>query len=235
MCGRIHSSPRMVLVDMAEKGLIYIIDMESTLSEALVRRIIDMGQYVVYRKWNMKIDAVAEVEAYKESVRGLIISGSARNVNSKKKPPPSIPPALFQLPVPILSICYGMQYLAHLQGIKIVRCWDEQDPAKQTKENAKKDKGEQGPTMLHLTENSSILFQGLGQSFPVWMKHNWMLENIPEGWTHTARTDKCPVAAAEVGNIFALQFHPEPHTSLFGRIILHNFLTYACKVDTAYF
>ena len=58
MCGRIHSSPRMVLVDMAEKGLIYIIDMESTLSEALVRRIIDMGQYVVYRKWNMKIDAV---------------------------------------------------------------------------------------------------------------------------------------------------------------------------------
>ena len=109
------------------------------------------------------------------------------------------------------------------------------DEAKQIKENAKKDKGEQGPTMFHRTNNDSILFQGLGQSFPVWMKHNWMLEGVPDGWTHTGRTDKCPVAAAEVGNIFALQFHPEPYSSLYGRIILHNFLTYACNVNTPYF
>ena len=220
---------------MAGKGLIYIMDMESSLSDALVRRVIDMNQYVVFRKWDMEIDPRAEVEAYKDSLRGLIISGSARNVNAKKKPPPTIPPELFQLPVPILSICYGMQYLAHLQGVKIVRCWDEQNPAKQTKEKAKKDKGEQGPTLFHRTENDSILFRGLGQSFPVWMKHNWMLEEVPAGWTHTGRTDKCPVAAAEVGNIFSLQFHPEPYSSLFGRIILHNFLTHACEVGTPYF
>ncbi len=220
---------------MAEKGLIYIIDMESTLSESLVRRVIDMGQYVVFRKWNMDIDPVAEVEAYRKTVRGLIISGSARNVNAKKKSPPSVPPALFQLPIPILSICYGMQYLARLQGVEIVRCWDEQDPTKQTRASAKKDKGEQGPTMFHRTNTPSILFQGLGQSFPVWMKHNWMLEGVPEGWAHTGRTDKCPVAAAEVGNIFALQFHPEPYSSLYGKIILQNFLAYACDVDTPYF
>ncbi len=219
---------------MAKKGIVYIMDMESTLSESLVRRTIDMGQYVVFRKWDMAVDPRAEVEAYKDSLKALIISGSSRNVNSRKKPPPHIPPELFQLQVPILAICYGMQYLAHLQGMKIVRCWDEQDPAKRIKENAKKDKGEQGPTVVGQL-NDSILFQGLGPRFPVWMRHNWMLEDVPPGWTLTARSDKCPVAAAEVGNIFALQFHPEPQASLFGRIILHNFLTYACGVDTPYF
>lgn len=220
---------------MAAKGLVYIIDMESSLSEALVRRVIDMGQYVVFRKWDMDVDPRAEVEAYKKSLCALIISGSTRNINAKKRPPPSVPAELFQLPVPILSICYGMQYLAHLQGTKIVRCWDEQDPEKRTKAAAKKDEGEQGPTMLHRTENDSVLFQGLGESFPVWMRHNWMLESVPNNWIHTASTDKCPVAAAEIGNIFVTQFHPEPHSSLFGRIILHNFLTYACGVNTPYF
>lgn len=216
---------------MAEKGLVYIIDMESTLADALVRRVIDMGQYVIFRKWDMKTDPRAEVEAYKDSLKALIISGSARSVNSRKKVPPHIPPELFQLQVPILAICYGMQYLARLQGMKVTRCWDEQDPAKRTK----KDKGEQGPTVIQRTHEDSILFHGLGQRFPVWMRHNWMLENLPEGWRHTARSEKCPIAAAEVGNIFAVQFHPEPHTSLFGRIVLHNFLTYACELETPYF
>jgi GMP synthase (glutamine-hydrolysing) len=220
---------------MTRKGLVYVMDMESTLAEALIRRVIDMDQYVIFRKWDMKVDPRAEVEAYKDSLRALIISGSGRNVNSKKKAPPRIPPELFQTQVPILSICYGMQYLAQLQGARIVRCWDEQNPAKRTKAQAKKDRGEQGPTIITRTNNNSVLFRGLGEKFPVWMKHNWMLETLPEGWTHTASSEKCPLAAAEVGNIFAVQFHPEPYNSLFGRIVLHNFLTYACNVDTPYF
>jgi GMP synthase (glutamine-hydrolysing) len=219
---------------MAGKGLIYIIDMESSLADALVRRVIDMDQYVVFRKWDMETDPRAEVEAYKKSLRGLIISGSGRSINSKKKAAPGVPPELFQLEVPILAVCYGMQHLAHLQGVPIVRCWDEQDPEKRTKEVKKKDKGEQGPTLLQRT-NDSILFRGLASRFPVWMKHNWMLQDLPAGWVHTARTERCPIAAAEIGNIFAVQFHPEPYNSLFGRIILHNFLTYACNVDTPYF
>lgn len=209
--------------------------MESSLADALVRRVIDMNQYVIYRKWNMQVDPCAEVEAYKDTLRGIIISGSGRNINSKKKTPPHIPAELFQLDIPILSICYGLQYLAHLQDVNIIRCWNESDPTKQTKENQKKDKGERGPVLLNLTEEDSILFKGLGKSFPVWMQHNWMLEKVPEGWKHTASTEKCPVAAIEVDNIFAIQFHPEPYNSLFGKIILHNFLSYACKVETPYF
>lgn len=212
-------------------------DMESSLSEALVRRIIDMDQYCVFRKWDMPINAEAETAAYANSLKAIILSGSAKNVNSTRYTPPNIPPQFLELGVPILAICYGLQYLCKLRGVKIVRCWDEQDPEKRTKEARKKDKGEQGPTLMNLSEEGkqSVLFRGLGGQFPVWMKHNWMAEQVPEGWTLTASTDKCPVAAMEFGNMFALQFHPEPYNSLFGRIILHNFLSYACGVSTPYF
>lgn len=218
-----------------EKGLVYLMDMESSLSEALVRRVVDMGQYVVFRKWDMEVDPAAEMQAYRNSLRAVIISGSAKNINSKRHQPPVLPIEVFQSGVPILAICYGMQYLGHLCGINIVRCWDEVDPAKRTAKSAKDDKGEQGVTMFHRTPEDSLLFRGLGNSFPVWMKHNWMLENVPPGWKLTGGTEKCPVGAIENGTIFALQFHPEPSTSLFGRIILHNFLTHACGLTTPYF
>lgn len=216
------------------KKLIYVMDMESSLSDALVRRVIDMDQYVHFRKWDMKVDPRAEVEAYKDELGGLIISGSAKNINSQKYQPPTIPAELFQVNVPILAICYGMQYLAHLQGVPIVRCWDEDDPAKRTEKAAKKDTGEQGVVVFHQTSESK-LFTGLGSRFPVWMKHNWMLQDVPPGWKLIGRTSKCPVAAIEFGHIYALQFHPEPANSLFGRAILHNFFTYVCNLETPYF
>ncbi len=221
---------------MASKGLIYVMDMESTLSEALARRVLEMDQYFMFRRWDMKIDPVAEIEGLKDELKGIIISGSAKNVN-RKKSPPTVPAEFFQTQVPILAICYGMQYIAHLQGKRIVRCWNEQDPAKRTKEARKKDVGEQGPTKIYLTEKGtkSILFRGLGPTFPVWMKHNWMIEELPEGWDHLAVTGRCPIAAMEKEHVYAVQFHPEPYHSLFGKTVLHNFLTLACGVQTPYF
>jgi GMP synthase (glutamine-hydrolysing) len=217
-----------------KKKLIYIMDMESSLSDALVRRVIDMGQYIHFRKWDMKVDAAAELAAYKDEIGGLIISGSAKNINSQKHASPMIPPELFQAEVPILAICYGMQYLAHIQGVPIVRCWNEQDLAKRTDKSAKKDEGEQGVTFFRQYDKSK-LFLGLGEKFPVWMKHNWMLQEVPPGWKHTGGTARCPVAAMEFGNTYAVQFHPEPSSSLFGRAILHNFFTHICGLDTPYF
>jgi GMP synthase (glutamine-hydrolysing) len=219
------------------KGLIYIMDMESSLSDALARRVLDMNQHMIYRQWDMQVDPTQEVTAYKEHIKGIIISGSGKNINGKKVTPPMVPEIFFQLGVPILGICYGHQLLGHMTGQKVVRCWDEPDKAKQTKEARKKDKGEQGPTKLVLTEDgkNSVLFEGLAGAFPVWMKHNWMVETLPDKWKLTGSTEKCPIAAMEVGNIYAVQFHPEPYNSLFGRIILHNFMEKICGVETPYF
>ncbi len=220
-----------------EKGLIYVMDMESSLADALTRRIIDFEQYVVYRPWHMALNPEAEVQAYGHLLKGIILSGSAKNINANKYIHPSIPTQFLEMGVPILAVCYGMQYLCHLRGVKIVRCWEEMDKGKRTKAVRKKDKGEQGPTNLSLTPagQQSPLFQGLGEQFPVWMKHHWMAEEIPEGWTLTASTARCPVAAMERGNNYAVQFHPEPYSSLFGKVILYNFLTRVCQVPTPYF
>ena len=67
---------------MSEKGLVYIMDMESSLADALVRRVIDMNQYCVYRNWDAPINAEAETAAYANSLKAIILSGSAKNVNS---------------------------------------------------------------------------------------------------------------------------------------------------------
>lgn len=212
-------------------------DMESSLSDALARRVIDMDQHLIYRRWDMQIDPNQEVKTYEKHLKGIIISGSSKNINSKKHTPPNIPINFLKAGVPILGICYGMQLLGHLSQQRIVRCWDEADKEKRTKEAAKKDRGEQGPTLMTLTEEGlgSPLFQGLGRSFPVWMKHNWMVETVPPHWRHTASTEKCPIAAMEVGNIYAVQFHPEPFNSLFGKVILHNFMETICGVPTPFF
>ena len=217
-----------------ERGLVYIFDMESGLADSLTRRILDMHQYLIFRSWDMKLDADKEVAAYGPSLRALIISGSARNINGKKNPIPTIPAAFLASGVPVLAICYGMQYLAHLLGVPVVRCWDEPLPINRTKATAKTDKGEQGVVTFQ-RQADSVLFRGLGTEFPVWMKHNWMLGDVPPDWTVTGRTDKCPIAAMERGNLFALQFHPEPANSLYGRIIIHNFLSFACGLKTPYF
>jgi GMP synthase (glutamine-hydrolysing) len=222
---------------MSKKGLIYVMDMESSLGDALARRVIDMNPHLIYRRWDMPIDPAQEIATYREQLRGIIISGSSKNINSSKVLPPSIPSEFFEVGVPILGVCYGHQLLGHLTGQKIVRCWDKPEGAEGTKATKKKDKGEQGPTKLTLTEEgkASKLFAGLGDTFEVWMKHTWMVESLPENWKLTASTEKCPIAAMEIGHIYAVQFHPEPYNSLFGRVILHNFMKNVCGLDTSYF
>jgi len=223
------------MTEAIKQGLFYVLDMESSLAESLAHRIVEMKQYQVFRRWDMNVDPEKELENYKDVLKGIIISGSGRNINSAKEAPPDVPAAVFAAGVPILAICYGLQYLAHAQGVPVVRCWDEPDLEKRTPKAAKNDKGEQGPVLFHRTDADSPLFHGLGRSFPVWMKHNWQVETAPPGWQLTGYTEKCPVAAFETGNIFALQFHPELGNSLCGKMILHNFFSLICKVQTPYF
>jgi GMP synthase (glutamine-hydrolysing) len=215
--------------------MIYIMDMESSLAAAVAQRIVGMGQYFVYRKWDMAINVAAELAAYQDVLRGIIITGSARNINGKKSPPPGLDPAFFEAGVPVLGICYGLQLMAHIAGVPIIRCWNEQDPQKRIIKGAKRDKGEQGRTQFFRTAEESLLFRGLGTDFPIWMKHSWMASQLPEGWTLTGSTARCPVAAMEREHFFAVQFHPELQHSLFGRTIIDNWLKLACGLNTPYF
>lgn len=216
-------------------GLIYVVDMESSLGTSITRRVLDMVPYVHFHRWDMEVDYGRYFESVKQVLRGIVITGSSKNINSNKHVAPFLPPEIFQTGVPILAICYGLQYLCHVQDVPITRCWDEADPEKRTNGKAKKDKGEQGPVLFYRTDAHSELFWGLGPVFPVWMKHHFMAESLPPGWTLTGSTEKCPVAAIETGHIYGLQFHPEPYHSLFGKLILNNFFTRICGMNSPYF
>ncbi len=121
---------------------------------------------------------------------------------------------IFELDVPILGICYGMQLLAHFLSGKV--------------DNAAK--REYGQATLKILDDSD-LFLGLNAATSVWMSHGDALKKIPEDFEVIAKTANSPIAAIRSRNkkIFGVQFHPEVHHSVDGMIILENFVRNICK------
>jgi len=121
---------------------------------------------------------------------------------------------IFELDVPILGICYGMQLLAHFLRGKV--------------DNAAK--REYGQATLKILDDSD-LFLGLNAATSVWMSHGDALKKIPEDFEVIAKTANSPIAAIRSRNkkIFGVQFHPEVHHSVDGMIILENFVRNICK------
>ena len=115
----------------------------------------------------------------------------------------------FELGIPILGICYGMQVMTHVLGGKV--------------ETA--DKSEFGKTIMTLTEDS-ILYSGTPKEQQVWMSHIDYIKDMPAGFKAIAKTDNCPVAAMEnkEKNLYAIQYHAEVENSEYGDQIIENFL-----------
>ena len=133
---------------------------------------------------------------------------------------PSIDEAIFELNVPILGICYGLQLISkHFNG-KV-------EPAKNR---------EYGKAELEILDAESPLFKGVRNGSVVWMSHGDYVTKLPEGFSVIARTENSPVAA--IGNderkIYGVQFHPEvAHTEEGGKI-LQNFLVNVCNVSRSW-
>lgn len=200
---------------MTNKGNIYVIDMESSLAQEIATRLVNFGVYVHFLPWDSEKDHLETINSL-GNIRGIIISGSHKNIHGKNFP--TINEEIVNLGIPILGICYGHQLLGHIHGSKIVKCNGQ--------------KGEEGIVGLKRKQEQSEIFSGLGQSFPVWMKHNWMIDSVPEGWKVTSSTQLCPIASMEKDHLYGVQFHPEPFHSLWGRIILFNFLERVCDITT---
>jgi len=139
----------------------------------------------------------------------IILSGGPSSVYDDGVP--SADPVLFDLGIPVLGICYGMQLMAHLLGADVV-------PAESR---------EYGRAELEVVDVDG-LFRGFeaGEKTPVWMSHGDQIETLPPGFELLARSDSCPVAAfrsAERG-LYGVQFHPEVAHTPRGEEILENFV-----------
>ena len=154
--------------------------------------------------------SVAEIQSHHPI--GLILSGGPCSVYDADAPPAD--PDMLSLGLPILGICYGLQFLTHHLGGKV-------RPA---------DKREYGPAQVSIVPGEEgPLFAGLPASLDVWMSHGDEALELPPGFTLTARTANAVAGIANPSrNMWAIQFHPEVRHTPKGTELLRNFLFRIC-------
>ena len=191
------------------KEKIIIIDFGSQYSQLIARRIREMEVYC-------EIVPLIDIEKIKngeEKVKGIIFSGGPASVYEKGAP--TVNPEVFNLNLPILGICYGMQLITHLNGGKV----------------EKADSREFGKAVLEVENNDNPLFTGVKKSSNIWMSHNDHITELPTGFEIIAKTDSSIAAITNNNGIYALQFHPEVVHSECGTQILENFIFNICKSE----
>lgn len=143
---------------------------------------------------------------------GVILSGGPYSVYEDGAP--HVDPAVFDLHVPILGICYGLQEIAWISNKGVSRGT----------------KREYGPATIHVEDDSCPLFKGLHNS-QVWMSHHDKLTKLPEGFKVVATTDNTPFAGIsnDKKQIYGIQFHPEVTHTAQGTRLLKNFAVDICK------
>lgn len=185
---------------------ILVLDFGSQYTQLIARRIREGKVYSEIFPFNASIEKIRDFNP-----KGIVLSGGPSSVYEEGAPFPDI--RIFQLGIPILGICYGMQLITHYLGGKV----------------AKAAKREYGHAEL-VVDNDADLLLGISRQTKVWMSHGDRIERMPEGFSVIGHTENSPVAvmADSAKRLFALQFHPEVvHTSE-GIRILHNFVYTIC-------
>jgi GMP synthase (glutamine-hydrolysing) len=187
---------------------IVILDFGAQYTQLIARRIREQNVFSVVLPCSAKLD---EVKSY--SPAGIVLSGAPWSVYDKDAPPAD--PRVFELGVPVLGICYGLQFMVHTLGGKV-------RPA---------EKREYGHAEIDVVSDS-ILFQGLAKKLAVWMSHGDEALELPPGFELMAKTH---YAVAGIQNTakrwYAVQFHPEVHHTPQGTQILRNFIFQICGAN----
>ncbi|HTK88066.1 MAG TPA: glutamine-hydrolyzing GMP synthase [Nitrospiraceae bacterium] len=191
---------------------ILILDFGSQYTQLIARRIREAR---VYSQILPCTASLATIEAYRP--KGIILSGGPSSVYDRKAP--KVPKEVFDLGVPILGICYGMQLVTHLLGGEV----------------AKANHREYGRAELLIDDASDMLKKIPARSRTVWMSHGDRIERMPKGFSAIGHTDNSPIAAMKsVGGgrkIYCLQFHPEVAHTAGGVQILTNFVYDICGCE----
>jgi GMP synthase (glutamine-hydrolysing) len=182
--------------------MIFVVDFGGQTAHLISRRIKELG---------VETEMVSPEDAYekakKENPKGLIFSGGPSSVYEKGAP--TIDKRIFDLGIPILGICYGLQLAAHLLGGKVIS-----------------GKKEYGPSSLEIGNWKLEITKDLPKSFVVWMSHGDEVIALPKGFKVLGSTEHVPFAFVEdpERKIIGLQFHPEVEHTEYGLQLLKNFV-----------
>jgi GMP synthase (glutamine-hydrolysing) len=185
---------------------ILILDFGSQVTQLIARRVREQSVYSEIHPYNISLERIREYNP-----KGIILSGGPSSVYDTDAPHSD--PGIYNLGVPILGICYGMQLMTHQLGGKVELS----------------EKREYGRAMMEL-DDLEDLFSGFGERTEVWMSHGDRIEAMPDGFNRIAHTEHCPVAAMKDGNrrFYGVQFHPEVVHTPRGEEMLGNFLFAVC-------
>jgi len=196
-------------MQMRHDQVIPILDFGAQYAQLIARRVREQGVYSELVRPDISPQQLRAMNA-----RGLILSGGPSSVYEPNAP--KCDPKIFDLDLPVLGICYGMQLGAQILGGQV-------KPAKAR---------EFGRAKLHVTA-SDPLVHGLPQDTTVWMSHGDQVMELPPQFEAIATTATCPYAAMKhkTRPFYGVQFHPEVTHTPRGEQIFHNFIYEICKCD----
>lgn len=191
------------------KQFVAVLDFGAQYGQLIARRVRDLNVYSEIVPCDISADELRELNP-----SALILSGGPASVYAEDAP--KIDPEILELGLPVFGFCYGQQIMAVTLGGTVGHT----------------EKGEYGPA--HLTRaGESRIFDGTAERQTVWMSHRDAVSEVPEGFTVTASTDVCPIAAMEnaAKNLYSTQFHPEVNHTECGSQMLSNFLFNICGFE----
>jgi len=191
---------------LKENELILILDFYGQYNQLIARRVRECNVYSEVVPFDISIDKIKE-----KNPKGIIFTGGPSSVHGDDSR--MCDKEIFNLGIPILGICYGMQLMAHVLGGKVSRA----------------DSKEYGTTPVSI-DNSSPLFKGFSDKNDCLMSHFDFVEKVPEGFDNIGFTDHCPNAAMQnvEKKFYGIQFHPEVNHTVNGTQIIRNFLYEVC-------
>ena len=185
---------------MLHKELILILDFGSQYTQLIARRIREANVYSEIHAHTLQLEKIKSLNP-----KGIILSGGPMSIYDEGAP--KINNEIFNLGIPILGICYGLQLIAHNFNSKVE------------------------PTEDILLQSESEILSGVEDNSIVWMSHGDLITKIPDGFIINATTESTPICVVsnEEKRIYGLQFHPEVVHTEYGKTIIDNFLFSICR------
>ncbi len=186
---------------------VLVLDFGGQYTQLIARRIRELRVYCEIVPFDLGVERIGTRRPI-----GIVLSGGPDSVYEQNAP--QADPDVLRLGIPVLGICYGMQWMVQVLGGRV----------------AASGRREYGRTRITLRQTCGGLFTGLESEQNVWMSHGDRVEQLPPGFEATASTSTAPVVAAEDSerSLFGIQFHPEVTHTDSGARMLRNFLYGAC-------
>ncbi len=189
-----------------EKELVIVIDFGGQYNQLVARRVRECNVYCEIYSYRTDLAKIREMNP-----KGIILTGGPSSCYEEGAA--TCDPALFEMGIPVLGLCYGAQLMSHVLGGKVERATNR----------------EYGKTELDVDVNAR-LFEGVSTHTTCWMSHFDYISKLAPGFRSIATTENCPVAAMECTekNLYGIQFHPEVLHTPEGSKMLFNFVRGIC-------